>query len=217
MDNSLEKKNSFAPRIGDSLSSESYQVIKIGERLLFRPSDGKLDPETGGIMHRDLVYTINKYKRHYEESKAPVGFTQSYVDRYHFLLSMCKPDELDRALAFFKKAKEQYIFVEQKENLRIVDFLKQYRRSSWSQYLLLIRNIPTEYIGQAKYSFDVSGETLEFRSEAIRDIWSISAKPVGHARLFSTTNGTDKAPLLIQISHPMDPDLDNGCYLVIPK
>jgi hypothetical protein len=101
--------------------------------------------------------------------------------------------------------------------LEITDFLSLYLSDSWNQYLLLIRNIPTEKHGQAKFKLKIGDEYFNFRSYAQKYIWSFSDKYNTFVYLYRT-NTLDKDELsLIEINDPMDTDRTNGLYLVIPK
>ncbi len=140
--------------------------------------------------------------------------------------------KLQSALKYFKNTKESYIFTshwatqysfddpdrtDEEHNLVITNFKSRHKSNDWNPYLIFISSIPTKYMGSAKYSLTVNGEWIYFRSSAQKKIWSFSDKYWGYAKIFSTNNGKDMAPLLIKMQHPMDSYLDNGFYLVIPK
>lgn len=230
----------LAPRIEDEISSISYQVIKIPEsssgyfeepvdRLNYNEKRTFIRQEDIENAIKGLLLKITT--RDVSSSTPSEKMYSSPKNKYHF--SRYNPAQLEAALRYFENTKKPYVFTSlcgtqydydepdrtnAKYNLILTKFVTNYNSTdSWSPYAVAVNKIPLEAIGTAKYSFTVNGETLVFRSIASKKLWSFSDKYWGYAKLFSTSNGIDKPPLLIVLDHPMDSYVDNGLYLVIPK
>lgn len=231
-----EKARQLAPRI-DDIDSKSFQVIKLTEGFIKQSDFAQYPDKRTVIEQRNIISVIETFKKKYAKPPAKDAFSnmaneQEWVDEYNFLKSKWDPHKLDKALKYFETQPKELKFVSHfgtqysyddinwsntEQNLIITNFVSEYKSDDWSPYAFILNWFPTKHVGYGKFSFSVDGENIDFRSSAQKAIWSFSNKYWGYAKIFSTENGKDKAPLLIQISHPMNPDKDNGFYLVIPK
>ncbi len=156
----------------------------------------------------------------------------SDADVEKYWVSQYDTAKLEAALTYLNSSEEPFVFISHYEtqycfeepdktdrvhNLVITDFVTRYKTDSWNAYLPMSGRIPTERVGSAKYSFSIDNETLNFRSIAMKKMWTFKDVYWGYVKIYSTQNGKNKAPLLLEASHPMNSYHDNGYYLIIPK
>lgn len=226
----------LGPRIGDGVTSASYRLIKISERVIIQK---QLSQERGHyvIQVADVIEAIGNYRKQYAQPLAADTFKDSSnpeekMERYRTLARQCLPEALEELVQYLEQQPDDLTFTshygpqydygehdwaDPARNMVIAKFIKSHNQFDFNPYLLLIRRIPTQRIGTAKYRFTVGGETMSFRSRANKRAWSFIKKFWGYATIFSTQNGIDQAPLLIRIQHPMDAYSDNGYYIAFPK
>ncbi len=236
---SIEEQN-LAPRIDGEIASESCQIIRITgyEQDIYSENveNSSFESDIHFILQADILKRINEYKENlwtsFTSMSGDVVINKPPDDDTKYWISQYNPSRLEAAINYLNSEDEPFIFIshfgtqysfnkpdktDRAHNLVITDFVTKYKTDSWNTFLPFSGLIPTEKMGSAKYSFNINNETINFRSIAMKKIWSFKDIYWGYAKIYSTRNGKDKAPLLIEMSDPMDSYLDNGFYLIIPK
>ncbi|MCF8060698.1 MAG: hypothetical protein K9K67_15450 [Bacteriovoracaceae bacterium] len=217
-------------RIDDNPQSDNFEIIKISD---YPPKKrdliGKDGYKTSILDSQSIVTQIKEYLRIYESDESiEKNFKYRRPEAVTFAKSKWRPEKLKTAIDYFNKPENQlefnlikgvaYLYESSNHlNMNITDFVSTRMTSHWSPYAIFIKMIPTEKVGSAKFEIKINNEVIPYRSFARRSIWSFSDKYLDYSVLYSTKNGYDKAPLIIERNDPMETYRDNGTYLVIPK
>jgi hypothetical protein len=227
----------FAPRIDDGVTSASYQIVKVSEGVIVNRIVEGDDAKRTFVTQEDLLAAIGRYRQRYAQPLPDDAFRdmanrEEQLAAHRFLASRCDERRLLEVARYLEGASEPYTFTShfgtqydfdapdrtgEADNLVITDFVRTSTTDDWSTYALLLRWIPTMHVGAARYRVRVEGEEVVFRSLARKKIWALSKRYWGYVKIYSTRNGRDRAPLLLQVEDPMNTWSDNGFYIVVPR
>ncbi|TGL65281.1 hypothetical protein [Leptospira jelokensis] len=227
----LSKYQGDIPRLDEKSHNQSIQIIKIAEQIRFSHYQTVGGEERMVYTQEDLIKGIQSYKEQYSDSKPKWEYAN--LEQYQFEKKNMDPEKLDAVIKFLKKEKEPYVFTshrkiqydwgtvdwkDKNENLILSKFYGQYFDNDWSPYAFLINLIPNQIVGIGIFRFQINEQVVEFRANARKTIWRFPFRYWAHTHIFSTKNGKNKFPILVQISDPNDRDKSqNGLYFIYIK
>jgi len=224
----LSKYVGEIPRLDEKSESHSIHIVKISDHLPFSHYQTITGEERMVYTQEDLIKGMQIYKEKYSNSKPKWEYAN--LEEYLFEKKKMDPIKLDGVIHFLKKEKDPYVFISHRkiqydwgtvdwkdnnENLILTDFYGQYLEDDWSPYALVLNLIPNQIVGTGIFRFLFNEEVVEFQANARKTIWRLPIRYWAHTHIFTTQNGKNKSPMLIQISDPNDrTKSQNGLYFI---
>ncbi|EOQ89743.1 hypothetical protein LEP1GSC202_1327 [Leptospira yanagawae serovar Saopaulo str. Sao Paulo = ATCC 700523] len=227
----VSKYSGNIPRLDEKSQNKSIQIVKIAEQLRFSHYQTVAGEARMVYTQEDLIKGIQIYKEQYSNSKPKWEYANQ--EQYQFEKKNMDPVKLEGVINHLKNANEPYVFVshrkiqydwgtvdwkDKNENLILSEFYGHYFDDDWSPYAFLINLIPNQIVGTGIFRFQINDEVVEFRANARKTIWRFPIRYWAHTHIFSTKNGKNKFPILIQINDPNDREnSQNGLYFIFIK